>query len=274
MAGKGKTLDPKSSVAALLGMKVRRAREQRGLTQAALATMLFTAPNRIAQIELASDPPTFKMMKQLEQVLGLEDQLEELWHLIGTQPYPSWSTRFLQLQAKAKVIYEFGHIVPGLLQTPGYARALIEADQVYGEFEVDERIDQRVARQAILDSDCPPWLWVVLGEAALLQVVGSTEVMRDQLDHLLDMGQRKRVHIQVLPFCKTEAAALSGSISILQLPDGGRFAYTEGIHSGKLMEDQDQVTRHDVLYDRLQSRALDEEASADFIRTVLKERFT
>ncbi|WP_103502588.1 MULTISPECIES: helix-turn-helix transcriptional regulator [unclassified Streptomyces] len=273
MAGKGKALDPKSSVAALLGMKVRRAREQRGLTQAALATMLFTAPNRIAQIELASDPPTFKMMKQLEQVLGLEDQLEELWHLIGTQPYPSWSTRFLQLQAKAKVIYEFGHIVPGLLQTPDYARAMITAGRVYGEFDVEERLRSRLARQSILEAECSPWLWAVVGEAALRHVVGSPQAMRDQLGHLLDVGQRERVHIQVLPFAKSEPASLGGSISIIQLPDGTRCAYTEGNHSGKLMEDEDDVVRHDVLYDRLQSKALDEEASADFIHAVLEEHY-
>ncbi|NJQ14716.1 helix-turn-helix domain-containing protein [Streptomyces bohaiensis] len=274
MAGKGKELNPRGSVAALLGAKVRRARERKGLTQSQLAGTLFTSPNRVAQIELATDPPTFKMMKQIEQVLDIDEELEELWHLISKQPYPSWSARFLALQGKARLIYEFAHLIPGLLQTPGYARALMEAAQVYSEFEIDERLAPRMARQEALDGGSPPWLWVVLGEAALRQVVGSREVMREQLEHVLRMAQRPRVHVQVLPFHKADAAALSGSISIGQLPDGDRYAYTEGNYSGILVEEQESVTRQDILFDRLQARALDQEASAEAIREAVKEHST
>lgn len=274
MAGKGKELNPRGSVAALLGAKVRRARERKGLTQSQLAGALFTSPNRVAQIELATDPPTFKMMKQIEQVLGIDEQLEELWHLISKQPYPSWSTRFLALQGKARLIYEFGHIVPGLLQTAEYARALMEAVQVLDEFPVQERLNARMARQEVFDGDAPPWLGVVLGEAALRQQVGSKEVMRAQLEWLLEQGERRRILIQVLPFSRAEPATLNGSISIGHLPDGGRYAYTEGDHSGTLIEDAEAVDRLSFFYARLQARALDEDDTAQFIRNTLKERYS
>lgn len=270
-----KELDPSASVAALLGYKLRRLREGAGLTQEELGRKVHTAHTRIAQAELATVPPGKELTLRLESALGVTDVLMELWRLINRSPYTEWAQRFLALQQEALAIQEFGQVFPGLAQTEPYARHLMAAGRVYADGDLDEQVAARMERQAVLASEEPPWFSVIVDESALYKVVASGEVMCEQLAHLLDLGERQRCDVQVLPFDSTEPAVLSGgSLVTLALPGGERVAYTEGIHSGELIDEPDRVTRYGVLYSRLQAMALSPEASAVMIRKVMEERYS
>ncbi|GAA2079909.1 helix-turn-helix transcriptional regulator [Streptomyces albiaxialis] len=266
-------LDPTASVASLLGSKVRRLREARGWTQAELGFTVHASNTRIAKIELGTDPPTPVMAAALDEALQAEGQLLELLPFLEQQPYEDWASTFLRRQAEASAIHECGQAVPGLLQTEEYARAMLSAGQVLHERDVDSALRARMERQSVLDQERPPWLWIVLGEAAIRNVIGGPGVMRAQLLRLLEVGSFERVHVQMLPFANTDPAVLGGSMTLLSFRNGEKVAYTEGIHSGKYMEEPEEVARYSALYDRLQANALDPSTSAALIRQVLEEHY-
>ena len=268
-----KELDPSTSVAALLGAKVRRLREAARLTQQELGDRVFVSHTRIAKVELATDPPGWKLTEQLDEALNAGGALTELWPHIKNNPYPDFSQKFMGLQAQATAIHEFSQVVPGLLQTERYARAMLKSGQVYGDWDLERMVAARLDRQALLDGEDAPWTWVVLDEAALYRQVGQLDVMAEQLEQLILAGEGDRLCVRVCPRNKVDPAAMSGSMSILTLRDGSRVVYLEGIKSGSLSEDPDDVVRHSVVYDRLQANALSPDASVALIRKVMEEHY-
>ncbi|MER5883059.1 helix-turn-helix transcriptional regulator [Streptomyces sp. NPDC001941] len=255
-----------------MGSRVREARKQRGLTQAALGRAVRVSQGRIAQVEGGTKPPNYGLATLLQDALDLGQQLTELLPFVDHKTFAEWAAMFLAKQMEADRIQEFSHLIPGLLQTRAYATSLVEAAQIYDGTVDEDRVSVRIARQsAIFDRAAPPWVQVIVSESALRACIGSAEVMREQLAHLLQMGQRERVSVAVLPFAKADGAALTGSLSVLQMPSGHSVAYTEGMQSGTLLESKDDVSRYQALYDRLRSRALDEADSASLISQVMKE---
>ncbi|EST38563.1 hypothetical protein N566_06770 [Streptomycetaceae bacterium MP113-05] len=269
-----KKLDPSASVAALLGTKVRRLREAAGLTQQELGDRVFVSHTRIAKVELATDPPGRRLTEQLDEALNAGSALNELWPHLSHSPYPDFSQRFMALQASASTIHEFCQVVPGLLQTEAYARAMLRAGQVYGDWDLEESVAARVDRQAILDRDDAPWLWTILDEAALYRTVGKRTTMREQLAHLVKMAERDRICLRICPRGRVDPAAMSGSMTTLTGRDGSRSVYLEGIRSGALSEDAEDVLRHTVVFDRLTANALDPGKSAELISKVMEETYS
>lgn len=264
-------LDPTKSVAALLGTKVRHFRELAGLTQVQLGSLVCTSNTRIAKIELGTDPPTPVMAADLDKVLQADGAITELVPFLEQQPYEDWAATFLTKQAEATAIHESSQTVPGLLQTEEYARAMLTSGQVLHERDVELTLRARMERQSVLSRQRPPWLWTILGEAGLRNIVGDTGIMYRQLDYLVTAGRFERVHVQILPFNKADPAALRGTMTLLTFLGGGKAAYTEGMHSGKYIDDPDDVARYAALYDRLQANALDPSTSVSLIRTVQEE---
>ncbi|WP_327067264.1 helix-turn-helix domain-containing protein [Kitasatospora sp. NBC_01250] len=270
-----KELDPTSSLAAYLGAQIRRRREALGLTQKQLGQMVFVSHNRIAQIELATDPPGREMIKLLDAALRANGELIDLWGHLSDPKYDHFAKTFLHRQAEASMIQEYSLIIPGLLQTKAYMRAIFaDADGVLGDGTTEEKFNDRLARQRILHAENPPWYRMTLHESALYLPVGGHQVMRGQLAHLLEVGQRRNVDVQVVPLHALPLTALGGSLCLLTMPDGSRSAYTEGLDTGQFSEQPADVTRLTVIYDRVQAAALGPEMSAAFIRNVMEERYT
>ncbi|WP_432144035.1 helix-turn-helix domain-containing protein [Streptomyces sp. bgisy084] len=267
-----KKLDPTAGVAELLGSKVRELRESKGWSQGALAGKVFTSVARIAQVELATDPPNADLCQRLDDTLEARGALMELLPLLGRSQFEEWAKVFLSRQAEAVKIHEFSQVVPGLLQTPGYARAMVASARIFHKRDPDEIVQDRMERQEILRRPKPPWLWVILAESTLYHVVGNRQVMAEQLEALLEAGAHEHVHIQILPYEATVPAALGGSLSVLVMSGGEQVAYMEGIRGGSLLEGDD-ATPYSVLYDRLHGNAIGHDASADLIRRVLEEKY-
>ncbi|MET9367756.1 helix-turn-helix transcriptional regulator [Streptomyces griseoflavus] len=261
-------------MAALFGARVRRLRTAAGLTQAELGARTHVVSTRITQIERASGAkPTLELARALDAALGADDLLVELWPYVYREAFPDWSRKFMEYSERAVAIRQYAaHVVPGLLQTEDYARAVLKVGRTLsGEEQLAERVALRMGRQERLSSSDRPELWVVLDEAVIKRPVGGLPVMREQLARLLETGTKPCITVQVLPFDQGEHEVMGGSLTVLTLPDGAEVAYTEGAHYGQLIEEPSEVRSLVLTYDRLRAAALPPLMSLDMIRSVRED---
>ncbi|EFL40141.1 helix-turn-helix domain-containing protein [Streptomyces griseoflavus] len=261
-------------MAALFGARVRRLRTAAGLTQAELGARTHVVSTRITQIERASGAkPTLALARALDTALGADDLLVDLWPYVYREAFPDWSRRFMEHSERAVAIRQYAaHLVPGLLQTESYARAVLSVGRTLGSREqLEERVDLRLGRQQRLRAADRPELWVVLDEAVISRPVGGQAVMRGQLARLMEASAEGHITVQVLPFDQGEHDVMGGSLTVLSMPDSSEIAYTEGAHYGQLIEDPDEVRRLALSYDRLRAAALPPLMSLDMIRSVMED---
>ncbi|MET7907896.1 helix-turn-helix transcriptional regulator [Streptomyces avermitilis] len=260
-------------MAALFGSRVRRLRTAAGLTQAELGRMTHVVSTRITQVERASGAkPTLGLARALDAALGADNLLVELWPYVYREAFPDWSRKFMAYSERAATIRQYAaHVVPGLLQTEDYARAVLSLDALLdGEEQLEERLTARMGRQERLISPDRPELCVVLDEAVLRRPIDGDAVMQKQLERLLDAAAERHITLQVLPFDQGGHEAMGGSLTILTLLDGTEVAYTEGADYGQLIEEPTHVSRYKVIYDRLRAAALPPLMSLDMIRSVME----
>ncbi|MET9130030.1 helix-turn-helix domain-containing protein [Streptomyces antibioticus] len=263
-------------MAALFGARVRRLRTAAGLTQAELGDRTHVVSTRITQIERASGAkPTLDLARALDAALHADNLLVELWPYVYREAFPDWSRRFMALSERAVAICEYAaHVVPGLLQTEDYARAVLSLDVLLrSEGQLEERVAARLGRQERLSTLDRPRLWVILDEAVLRRPIGGHVVMRKQLARLLDAAAERHVTVQVLPFDQGGHEAMGGSLTILTLPDGSEVAYTEGSDYGQLLEAPALISRYKVIYDRLRAAALPPLISLDMVRSAMEGNY-
>ncbi|WP_239148331.1 helix-turn-helix domain-containing protein [Streptomyces anulatus] len=268
-----KAIDPQSSMAALFGSRLRKLRVAAGLTQTEVGVLAHVVGSRIAQLERATGAkPTLELTRVLDKELVADELLIDLWPYVYREAYPDWSRAFIAYSARAAVIREYAsHVVPGLLQTPEYARALLSVGHTLRDAEhLEERLAARLDRQVRLTGPDRPELWIILDEAVLRRPVGGAAVMQGQLEKLLRMAEEPNVTIQVLPFDQGAHGSLGGSLTVLVMPDGTEIAYTEGAHYGQLTEEPDEVERFVLTYDQLRAMALPPLMSLALIRSVLE----
>jgi hypothetical protein len=165
-------------------------------------------------------------------------------------------------------------VVPGLLQTEAYARAMIRAGRPGdSDAEVEQMVIARISRQAIWDrkDPPPPMLFAVLGEAILRQRVGDAQIMRDQLGQLAEMAGNPRVTVQVLPFGAAAHPGMLGPFLVASFDSDRDSAYLDNALDGQVTERRNQVARITLLYDSLRSVALSPGESTDLIMKVADE---
>jgi transcriptional regulator with XRE-family HTH domain len=274
--GRSKPLDPRASLAAALGSRVRKLRDGRGWTQQDLADRLYVSASRVAQIELATDPPNESLSQDLDRVLESDEEISIAWHHMNRARHPEWVRPYIDLEARAsRMRYYASQLVPGLLQTPAYARALLLSGQPgVSEDDLSRQVEARTSRGVLLEGSDPIHLWMILDESILLRPFGTNpEVMRVQLEHLLTISERPHIDLQVMPLKAGHHAALGGSLILLDFPDGPDIAYLAGLGTGEVVESARTVKRYATIYDRLMIRALSPEASQALVRSTLKEHY-
>ncbi|MEV0126384.1 helix-turn-helix transcriptional regulator [Streptomyces sp. NPDC050703] len=255
-------------MAALLGYRVKRAREEAGLTQAELGAKVFVGQARISQIENANDPPSQDLSRQLDDALGLAGAVVELWPLIGVGGFQDYAQPFLRRQGTARTIHEVSLTVPGLLQTAEYARAIMGLAVPDDQTDLTDAVRRRMERQGVFQRDEPPWLWVLLDENALTRSMGGPQVMVAQIERLLADVQCPHINVQVVP---RSAPCPPGSFSLLTMPDGERVAYTEGFRTGTFLSEPSDVDRYHRIYDRINADALSTDASVQLMHNALEK---
>ncbi|MEU0520262.1 helix-turn-helix transcriptional regulator [Streptosporangium sp. NPDC006007] len=262
-----KELDPSTSVTAYWGSELRRLREAMGWSQQELARRTSYSTSLVGLIETAARAPTRKFAQRCDEVLETGGTLIKLWPLIGRESSPAWVRSLFELEWEARTLRNYQlSVVPGLLQTEDYARALTRAGRPFDtEKEVEEMVTVRMQRQRLLDRPDPPILFVLLDEAVLTRPIGGGGVMRDQLEHLLKATMRPRVTIQVIPFEVGAYAGLAGPILVLSFKGAPDIVYMENAESAQLMIDPGRVDPLSAQFDALRSYALPQAASAAFI---------
>ncbi|WP_436790381.1 helix-turn-helix domain-containing protein [Yinghuangia sp. YIM S10712] len=272
MAAHLRELDP-SSPRGLYGAELRRLRLAAGSSLDALAKNLHRSKAFLSDIERGETPVPPGLSEQLDAFFETDGMFLRMYPAARKDVHPNRYKRFMDLDAKAEQIEEYAaHVVPGLLQTPDYARALIKSNSPDASpDEVETRVAARLERQARFVGLGRPRYWVVLDEAVLHRPVGGRQAMVIQLKALLQAVENRVVTLQVVPYELGEHPALGGSLTLLTLPNRSLVAYLEGFKSGELVEDPVGASEYEQTYDRLRAVALPPEASAEMIRAALKE---
>ncbi|MFI8965041.1 Scr1 family TA system antitoxin-like transcriptional regulator [Streptomyces sp. NPDC053493] len=266
-----RNLDPSASPLDYYGSELRRLREEAGLSQQQLGDILYCTASLVGQIETAKKVPTRQFSERLDAALMTGGLFTRLIGLVLKSQLPTWFQPYAEMEARAAYISTYqAQLVYGLLQTVEYARAVLSVEN---PGRLDEMVAARMERQRILQRDHPPVLCVVLDEAVLYREIGSAEVMRNQLAHLLSFRDHPWIQVQVLPFAAGQHSAMMGSFNLLRFDDDPDLFYAESYDSGHMTANPQVIRERSVGYARLQAAALSREDSAALIARVMEERY-
>jgi transcriptional regulator with XRE-family HTH domain len=252
----------------LLGAHLRRLREASGLSREAAGYQIRASESKISRLELGRVSFKERDIADLLELYGVKDeiQLEGMaalardanspgwWHSYD-DVMPNWFATYVGLEEAASLIrtYEI-QFLPGLLQTEAYARAVVSAGAPkVSSTEVDRRVHLRVTRQEILRRANPPDFWAVVDEAALHRPIGGREVMKAQIQHLLELMEQPNDTLQVMPFRFGAPVGEGGAFTMLrfpelELPD---VVYIEQLVSAYYLDKSEYVERYALTMNRL-----------------------
>jgi transcriptional regulator with XRE-family HTH domain len=258
----------------LLGAQLRKLRDAAGITRGDAGFAIRGSDSKISRMELGRVGFKERDIADLLTLYGVTDEEEreallELareantpgwWNRYG-DVLPAWFQPFVGLEAAATLIrtYEV-QFVPGLLQTKDYARAviaLVDNPMTTSPEEIERRVRLRMDRQQLLTRPDPPLLWAVVDEAALRRPIGGTDVMRAQLEALIDATKLPNVTLQVLPFEAGGHSAAGGMYTILRFPEPEvpDVVFLEQLTSGLLLDKRDDVDLYAMTMERLSVQA-------------------
>ncbi len=269
-----------------LGQELRRLRELKGMTAEEVAERLLVSQSKISRLENGRRSISQRDVRDLCGVYEVDDhrivdslmqmakdsRQQGWWHAFGDIPYSVYIG--LETDAASLRVYE-PQVVPGLLQTRQYAEALIAgALPETGTTDIDKRVGVRLRRQdRIKEAEHPLRLWVVIDEAALRRLVGGKNLMREQLEHLVELSQLPHVTVQVLPFDMGAHPGINGQYAILEFPDASdsSVVYIEGVTSDLYLEKANDVQKYSVMYEHLRAQALNVDQTRAFIADIAKD---
>ncbi|MFI1578697.1 Scr1 family TA system antitoxin-like transcriptional regulator [Embleya sp. NPDC020630] len=264
-------LDPSASVLKFYATELRREREKIKMTQREMAKRAWMAPSLLNKIEAAKRLPTEDLSKLADELFETGDRFQRLWPLVIRYAYPTWFRPFVELEEAATIIRSFQvQVVPGLLQTERYARAILAARRPEAN-QLEEQVTARMQRQRIFERADPPEFRAVLDENALRRRWGSSEIMREQFERVIELAQQPRFVIQVIPYEAGGHAGVGGPFAALTLDEGPDVVYVDGFLQGQILASPAEVKAAQRAYDLLTAEALSTTRSMDLIASVLKE---
>ncbi len=273
-----------------IAFELRRLREASGRTRQEAAARLGRTVPHIGHLETGRNLPSAGDVEVLLTWYGHPDRIEffrELlkrakkgrdWWIGFADAVPGYFALFLGLEASAVQLQSYdGLVVPGILQTAAYAKAIIRAgERSQPDHEVARRVELRMARQQLIErADEPLQVWSVLDEAVLHRQVGGAEVMREQLERLVKLAERPNIDLQVLPAAAGAHAGTEGSFTLLTFPpelhsDPG-VVYVETRVRGVYYEDPAEIQPYRQALIRLQVQALNPDESPAMIQRIAEE---
>ncbi|MEV0092357.1 helix-turn-helix transcriptional regulator [Streptomyces sp. NPDC050738] len=267
-----KDLDP-SSRRIMIGEELHHARERAGLTQQALGERLFVSGSYVGQMEAGTRRILPDMAAKLDEILATGGFFVRHCVKANRSKHPEHFAEAAEAELLATAIMEYGAmLIPGLLQTPDYARAVfLDYQPTAPDATIDKLLNARVERARLLDGPTCPLLWVVLDEAALRRPVGGPAVMASNLHHIADLMRKRRAVVQVLPFAAGGHASLHGSLKIMHFDDAPPLTLIEAPATGRLLDDPATVARHQLSYDLLRANSLTPKQSLALISSVAED---
>ena len=272
-----------------LGALLRRLREEKNLTVKQATEHLLCSPSKISRIETGQRGATLRDVRDLCDLYGVtnaneRDRLMTLaregkqqgWWQSYDLPYAT--PAYVGLEAEATRVKDYDSaVIPGLLQTSDYFRALHD-DPLPEPAEptsevIEQRIEARLIRQQLLHNQDGPSLqfWAILDEAVLHRVIGGARVMRGQLMHVVKMMQLPNVTVQVIPFDAGPHPALDSTFNILEFPEPvPDLVYIEGLAGFLFLEKAEDLQRYQRVFEHLSKKALTADQSADLMSTMAR----
>jgi transcriptional regulator with XRE-family HTH domain len=267
----------------LLGARLRRLRQAAGVTRDSAGHAIRSSGSKISRLELGRTGFKQRDVSDLLTLYGVSDDDAERaillglarqandtgwWHGYG-DVLPGWFEPYLGLEQAASIIrsYEVAFI-PGLLQTPEYARAVVRLMDGVSEAEADQRVSLRMQRQQVLHRANPARLWVVIDETALRRPIGGRAAMLEQVDHLIKMSRQQNVTVQVMPFSAGGHAAAGGQVTMLRFPQEllPDVVYQEQMDSAVYLNKPADTVHYWGVLNQVATEALDPDASVATLR--------
>ncbi|MEU5649867.1 helix-turn-helix transcriptional regulator [Streptomyces pseudogriseolus] len=261
------------AVITTVGRQLKLRREAVGMRAAEFGRVVGYGEDMIYKIEGGKRIPRQEFLDKADEVLGAGGLIAAAWEDVKKVRYPKSVRALGKLEGKAVEIgvYEC-NIIPGLLQTPDHARAVIGAAQPpYSPDDVERMVAARLARQSVFQRDPAPSLHFVLEEAPLHRQVGGTMVWRQQLERLLEVGRLNNVWLQVMPTNTEPHPGLDGRIELLKFPDGTAVGRSDGKFNGRPVSDPRQLRVLELRYGTVRAQALPPRESLTFIEKLLGE---
>lgn len=271
----------------LLGSHLRRLRESQGITREKAGYSIRSSESKISRMELGRVSFKTRDVEDLLTLYGVTDEAERTsllslakeanvagwWHSYS-DVLPSWFPTYVGLEAAAHLIRSYEvQFVHGLLQTEAYAHAVVSRGMKgASEAEIDKRVALRMERQKYLVAESAPEFHCVLDEAALRRPYGDREVMRGQLQHLIEISERPNVRIQVMPFSFGGHAGESGAFTVLSFPESDLtdVVYLEQLSSALYLDKREDIAQYERAIKQLQGDSPSPAESRDLLRGLLQ----
>ncbi len=270
-----------------LGSALRNLRNASELTADQVATSLQWSGSKVSRIENAKQFVSPGDVRELLVLYGLGEEEIEKYVIIARQAkqrdwwhkfddvLPEWFEGYLGFEAEAAKISTYeSDLVPGLLQTEQYAAAVLSAFPLRTTpDEMERTVELRRARQARLSGDNPVTLDAVISEAVLRRVIGGPQVMRAQLESLIDVAQTSNITLRLLPFTAAEHPGINGAFSVIEFadPDEGRIVCVEALTSTLYIEQTRQIGIYRLAFDQIWAASLEPQETIKAIATRVKE---
>lgn len=265
--------DSGSATLKYFGSQLKHLRGRASLSRAELGARIGYSEATVASVEQGRRLPQQEFIDQADEALGASGMLRAGTPFLLQARYPSWFQDFALLEAEAVSLYSYeNQVMPGLLQTEEYARAVFGTNcPPLEDDEIEQRVAARLDRHALITRKPQPVLGFVVEEVVLRRPVGGRSVLKGQLQHLLSCAARRNVSIQVMPSLRESHAGLSGPMVLLETPDRRNCAYVEAQSGSFLISDRDEVGVLGQRYGIIRAQALSPEDSVRVIDQIAGE---
>lgn len=253
--------------------ELRLLRAGKGVSLRELAEELGWDASTLGKMESGRSLGSPEIVEALGQYYGTSELLLALWELAVADltPFKERYRAYMQLEADAVSMWHYASAnLPGVLQSPAYARELLAAGGLEGD-ELNAQVEARLGRAELLVEEDAPYFRTILSEAVLRTPLRDRGEWRAQLEHLLHMSERPNVTIQVMPFSSGPHALMNTDVWFLRGFDGRTVAWVETGYSGELIEKAREVDRLQLRYDLVRDSALSPDESRELIRQVWEE---
>jgi transcriptional regulator with XRE-family HTH domain len=272
-----KDIDGSASLPTFYGKELRWKREQAGLTQQKLVDGSFYGSSHLSEIERGERRMPLDLAQHVDQVLGTDGffarRCEDV-RKAKRSGHADYFERVLEAEKRAETIEEWcPTLIPGLLQTELYARAVVEATHPLElPDEVDAKVNARLARARLFEDDHrTPEYWAILDESLLRRPIIPPSQMTEQLDRIAELARCRRIVPQVLPWNLGAHPFMLGTAKIMTFPDAPPLVYTEALHSGDTIDDPALLKEYRRSYDQLRAAALPPKASLAMIEAAAED---
>lgn len=268
------TSNEPSQVRRLVGDLIRIHRVRTGLTQKDASEKLLVSESLLGAYERAERIPSLEFLRDADKVFDAGGALKACSELMDGEKYPPKFLDWAKLERAARVISAYETmLIPGLLQTEGYAYALYRARvPAYTEAEIVRHVEARLERQAVLGRTPPPRIGYVIEESVLERTLGGPEVLKEQLRHVLDCIERfNHLTVQVMPSDQHTHAGLMGPMQLMSTAEGRNLMYVEAQGGGRLISKPEQVSDQLDLFGILRAQALNPWKSVEIIETKVRQ---